>query len=65
MLNHNLLFQNLGFSCYEFENMDLAPILEDLMKNKHKNMNLNASFRIKQGFYSRTHEYHSLSKTKL
>ena len=56
-----LVITKSGISWDEFENMDLGTHTWRSYEDKHENMNLDASFRIRQGFYSKTHEYHFLS----
>ena len=51
-------------SSYEFKNMDLGTHIQGSCENKHKNMNLNANFQIKQDFsFKNTWTLFSLSKT--
>ena len=52
--DHNVSLQKSEISCYEFKNMDLGTHTRRFYENKHKNMNLNANFRIKQGFLFKT-----------
>ena len=64
MLNHNLLLQNLEFSCYEFENMDLGTHTWSSCGNKHKTWFLMQTFGSKQDFFFKNiWTQFSLSKT--
>lgn len=59
-----ICYYKYEISCYEFKNMDLGTHIQGSCENKHKNMNLNANFQIKQDFFFKnTWTLFSLSKT--